>query len=906
EVWAEVLGGPRIGVDDNYFALGGDSIRSIQLLAAAERRGLRFTLPDLLRFQTVRQLAPHVTTGGTLVPDRAGPPFALLSGEDLALVADGVADAYPMTRLQAGMIYHGQAHRLYHNVSGYLVRAGYSEPAWRWAVASVLARHEILRTSFDLHGFSEPMQLVHAEVDPPVTFEDLTGLPDEQRRAAVDRRFAHERATPFPWDTAPLLRLHVQRLGADLFQLWVVEHHAILDGWSERRLFAELVELYVNRLRNGDRPAQPAPQAPPVRFREYVELERRALADEGHRRFWLDLLRDSTFAELPRWRPPRGRPDMRLLDVDLSGLPVGVEELARRFGTAVRTVLVAAHVRVMALLAGGTGVVTGVVGHGRPEAAGGDQVLGLFLNTLPLRVELPGGTWAELVEAVAELDLRMHPHRRFPLSAIQHELRRPLFETFVNYTRFEVGDRDGFEVLAHDGETSTNFAFGAEFTMTGTALLALRFDAAQFDPEQVRRIGEYYRSVLAAMADPGRRYDVDLLSGAEHRQLARWNATGRRYGQPHVLHELFERQAARTPDLVACEFGDERLRYAELDERATGLARRLAGLGAGPGRLVGVCLRRSLDLVVGLLAILKAGAAYVPIDPDDPPARIAELAGESGVTLVLAAPGSVELPGVGVIDPSATVDRFDTVDRFGTAGRFDGGSGSAMPPAGPADAAYLIFTSGSTGRPKGVLVSHRAICNRLLWMQRAFRLAGGEAVVQKTPLTFDVSVWELFWPLTAGGRLVLARPGGHRDPAYLSELIQRGHVSTVHFVPSMLAAFLDHGELARCTALRRVICSGEALPAQLQRRFFAQAPPSVQLHNLYGPTEAAVDVTHWRCEDDGSDTVPIGRPIDNTRLYVLDGDRRPLPVGVPGELYIGGVGVARGYLNRDELTASRF
>ena len=893
EVWAETLGVARVGVDDSYFALGGDSVRSIQLLATAQRRGLRFTLPDLLRFQTIRQLARHTTIGDPAEPDRTDLPFELLSGEDRALVPDGVVDAYPLTSLQAGMIYHGEAHRLYHNVAGYLVRAEYSEPVWRWAVATVVARHEILRTSFDLHRFTEPTQLVHAEVDPPITFEDLGALTADDQRAAADRRLADERARPLRWDTAPLIRLHVQRLDADLFQLWIAEHHAILDGWSERTLFAELVTLYLHGLEHG--PGQAPESVPAVRFRDFVELERHALGDERHRRFWLELLRDSTFAELPRWRPPRDEPDQRLLEVDIADLSAGVERLAHRLNTSVRTVVITAHVRVLGLLTGGADVVTGVVHHGRPETAGGDQVLGLFLNTLPLRVRLPGGTWAELVTAVAALDLELRPHRRYPLARLQHELRRPLFDSFVNYTRFDAAERDGFEVLAHDGHAGTSFAFGAEFSLTDTLGLALRFDAARFDPDQLARIGGYYRAVLAAMGDPDGRYDVSLLSDAEHLELASWNATLWHHPQPHVLHELVRRQAARTPDLVACEFEDERLGYAELDERATALAHRLVDLGAGPGRFVGICLRRSPELVVGLLATLKAGAAYVPIDPDDPPARIAALVGAAGVELVLAEPGSVELSGVRV------VDRFDGFDSEPAPV-----SAPALPAVEPSDAAYLIFTSGSTGQPKGVVVSHRAICNRLLWMQRAYRLDQGEAVLQKTPHTFDVSVWEFFWPLTTGGRLVLARPAGHRDPAYLSDLVQRRGVSTVHFVPSMLAAFLDHGSVERCASLRRVICSGEALPAALARRFRAGAPASVELHNLYGPTEAAVDVTHWHCVEDGGDSVPVGRPIDNVTVHVLDAYRCPVPVGVTGELYLGGVCLADGYHGEPELTARRF
>ncbi|HEY0696887.1 MAG TPA: non-ribosomal peptide synthetase, partial [Micromonospora sp.] len=333
---------------------------------------------------------------------------------------------------------------------------------------------------------------------------------------------------------------------------------------------------------------------------------------------------------------------------------------------------------------------------------------------------------------------------------------------------------------------------------------------------------------------------------------------------------------------------------------------------------VGVCLRRSPALVVGLLATLRAGAAYMPLDPDDPPARIAELLAAAGVTLVLAEPGWAAPPGVRVVDPSDEEPpggERPHAERPGVAvadpsgedpGSVAGPSAAGPSAAGPDDAAYLIFTSGSTGRPKGVVVPHRAICNRLLWMQRAYRLGEGEGVLQKTPATFDVSVWEFFWPLITGGRLVLARPDGHRDPAHLAGLIRRRAVSTVHFVPSMLSAFLDHARIDGDTTLRRVICSGEALPVALRRRFHAAAPAGVELHNLYGPTEAAVDVTHWRCTEEDGDTVPIGRPIDNVTVHVLDPYGAPVPVGVTGELYLGGAGLADGYRGEPAMTAERF
>ncbi|MFC6834415.1 amino acid adenylation domain-containing protein, partial [Streptomyces goshikiensis] len=305
-------------------------------------------------------------------------------------------------------------------------------------------------------------------------------------------------------------------------------------------------------------------------------------------------------------------------------------------------------------------------------------------------------------------------------------------------------------------------------------------------------------------------------------------------------------------------------------------------------------MERSLDLSAALLAVLKAGAAYVPLDPDHPDLRLRQVLGAAGISVVLAAgPGASRLDGV----PGITVVRAE-------AGQ-DPAEGTPEPvPAAPEDPAYMIFTSGSTGTPKGVVVSHRAICNRLLWMQQEYGLEVGERVLHKTPYTFDVSVWELFWPLLAGATLVHARPGGHRDPAYLARLVGAERITTAHFVPSMLQAFVEEPLARGCTGLTRVICSGEALPYDLQTRFFSVL--GAELHNLYGPTEAAVDVTAWRCRDDGRTVVPIGRPIANMQTHVLDRRGHAVPVGVTGELHLSGVGLADGYHGRPDLTARSF
>jgi amino acid adenylation domain-containing protein len=353
------------------------------------------------------------------------------------------------------------------------------------------------------------------------------------------------------------------------------------------------------------------------------------------------------------------------------------------------------------------------------------------------------------------------------------------------------------------------------------------------------------------------------------------------------VHRLIEQQAAERPDAVALIFGDEVLSYGELNRRANQLAHRLIAEGVRPEVKVGVALERSTELVVGLLAILKAGGAYVPLDPEYPVDRIAYMVEDSGLALVLTQSRLKERLPLQAATPMLVLDTLDL-----------GGHPQDNPLVAlhSENLAYVIYTSGSTGKPKGAANRHGALYNRLVWMQQAYQLGESDTALQKTPFSFDVSVWEFFWPLMFGARLAVANPGDHREPARLAQLIRTHEVSTLHFVPSMLQAFLAHPGVEACTSLRRIVCSGEALPAEAQNEVFRRLPQAA-LHNLYGPTEAAIDVTHWTCRDDGRSQVAIGQPIDDTQTYVLDAELNLMRPGAAGELYLGGDLLARGYVD---------
>ncbi|WP_433073282.1 non-ribosomal peptide synthetase/MFS transporter [Dactylosporangium sp. CA-052675] len=749
----------------------------------------------------------------------------------------------------------------------------------RAALDAVAARHETLRTRFGTDAGGRPE--AHVEEVVRVGLETFAA-PGEAAAREIVAEFG---ARPFDLGTGPLVRAALVRLADDEHVLSVVMHHIGSDGWSIDVFLTDLLHAYAGR----------ALDPLPVRYGDFAAWQRARYTGERLERdleYWRDRLAGVPPLDLPtdRPRPPEqtfhGAGHALSFGADLAH---AVAALARRFGATPYMTLLAAYQTLLARYSRQDDFAVGstVAGRTRPELEG---VVGLFANVLALRADLSGDpTFAELLVRVRDGVLDAFDHQETPFDRIVTHLRgprdvsrSPVFQ--ATFTMLNYG-RGG---LPEAGPRVEPFPIDARQTRFDLELYLFDPDAGElpgfftyntdlFAPATVERMAGHLERILRAVtADPDQRVSRIPMLGPDERAFVMdsVNESTVDIGPARTLHELIARQARRTPDAPAVVFELRSMSYRELDARADALADRLRSAGAGPGRTVGVHLQRGPELVVALLGVLKSGAAYVPLDADNPPERTAFMVSD-------AAPVAVVSEGAVEVREGAPLPRDDV--------------------------AYVIYTSGSTGRPKGVPTTHRAIHNRLDWMQRAFGLGPADAVLQKTPIGFDVSVWELFWPLITGARLVLARPGGHRDAAYLRDLIAAERITTVHFVPSMLAAFLAEDGIEACTSLRRVIASGEALPVDLARAALERL--GCPVHNLYGPTEAAIDVSWWQCSAEalaGRARVPIGRPIQNIRLYVLDPAGAPVPVGVPGELHIAGVGVAPGYLNRPELTAERF
>jgi amino acid adenylation domain-containing protein/non-ribosomal peptide synthase protein (TIGR01720 family) len=814
-------------------------------------------------------------------------------------------DVLPLTPLQRGLRFHTLFDT--DGADVYTVQftfdlAGEVDVArLRAATSELTHRHPNLLAAFPPAG----VQVLPAGAGRavPLTEHDLSTVEDPD--AELARLLAADRAARFDLADPPLLRMTLCRLAGGRSVLAVTNHHILLDGWSMPVLAQELFALYAG---GTELPAPP-------RYGDHL----RWLAGRDHAeaaRVWAAELAGVEEPTLlaPSGRAPHAEPPGRVTEALPAAESAALTALARTAGLTLNTVVQGAWGVLLGKLTGRTDVCFGTTVSGRPpELPGVESMVGLFINTVPVRVS--AGHDEPVTHLLTRLQARqaeLIAHQHLGLADIQRAAgMEELFDTLTVFENYPLDPAalattgTGLDVTGVGATDATHYPL--TLVITGGERIELRLDHQRdvFDRAAAELVLHRLRRVLAAFAaDPAVPVgSIDVLSAAERHQVLRgFNDTAYPVdlgGGGATLPAMFAAQVARTPDNAALVFADHVLTYAELDAAANRMARRLIEHGAAPGGVVALAVPRSLELLVAMYAVHKAGAAYLPIDPDYPADRIEfMLADAAPALLITTGETGAALPDTGT--PRLEIDA-ESVAAFSPAPVTDADRAAPLTPDHPA---YVIYTSGSTGRPKGVVVPHKGIVNRLRWMQHAYRLDESDRVLQKTPSGFDVSVWEFFWALQVGATLVIAKPEGHKDPAYLAELIGRARITTLHFVPSMLHAFLEALPAdAGLSCLRKVICSGEALPAELADR--ALSALGAELHNLYGPTEASVDVTYWPCLP-GAPTVPIGRPVWNTRMYVLDGGLRAAPVGVAGELYIAGDQLALGYLNRPELTAQRF
>ena len=777
----------------------------------------------------------------------------------------------------------------------------------------VVRRHEVLRTTFPAVD-GRPIQLVASALTLTVKIIDLQEIGRTYREVELLRIAIEESRQSFDLALGPLLKMALLRISEEDHLLVFTVHQIICDGWSAGIFFRELEKTY-DAFSNGQSLTLPPPS---VQYADFVLFQRQWVSGEvleSQLSYWKNQLGAIIpVLELPSDRP---RPSVQTFrgarePIELpTSITESLKELGRQEGATLFVILMAAFNTLLHRYTSQDDIIIGFPIANRNHAEI-QNAIGFFVNTLPLRTDLSRNpTFRELLLRVRALCTEAYAHQDLPFEKLIEELHQerdlsrnllfPVMFAFQN-TLDPVSNFLGVKSAPVEINTGTSkfdltLSLGErEQTLVGF----IEYSTDLFEHSTIKRMISHFQTLLEGIiADPDQSIStLPLLTDAErHQLLVEWNLTRTNFPGGRSLHELFEVQVEQTPDALAVVFENRWLTYEQLNTRANQLAHYLKQRGVGPEKIVGICSERSLEMVVGVMGILKAGAAYVPVDPTYPKERVAFMLKDTQLAVLLIQERlKADLP-----EYDGEVVCLDT--DWEIIAEHD--QQNLLHDATAEDLAYVIFTSGSTGEPKGAMNTHRGIRNRLLWMQDAYPLAKSDRVLHKTPISFDVSVWEIFWPLLNGARLVVARPGGHQDSAYLAELIAQHKITVLHFVPSMLRIFLEQPTLDGCGDLRLVVCSGEALSVDLQERFFARF--DAELHNLYGPTEASIDVTSWACERSRNRSmIPIGRPIANTQIYILDSHMQPVPIGVPGELHIGGDGLARGYLNRPELTAEKF
>ena len=779
-------------------------------------------------------------------------------------------------------------------------------------LSDIVRRHETLRTTFPTVD-GRPVQLIAESGALKIPVLDLTQRPGSERHAEALRLATEEARCPFDLARGPLFRATLIKLGAAEYQLLLTLHHIITDGWSMGVFLRELVELYSSYSAG----RMPTLRELPIQYADFAVWQRQYLQGavlDTMLDYWKRQLADLPVLQLPtdRQRPAVQTYRGAYLPTPLPlALTKQLKELSRREGATLFMTLFAAWVALLHRYTGQVDIVVGapIANRNRTEIEG---IIGFFVNSLVLRVNLAGDpTFLDVLRRVQRVAVDAYAHQDVPFEVLVDELhperdlsRNPLFQ--VTFQLFNAPTMSPQATAASDHAPLANRGtaiFDLVFILTESTnglIGGIEYNTDLFAADTIERMFSHYRTLLdgiVARPDTPTRH-LPMLTAAEYRQLTKdWNDTRVELPSDTCLHYLFEAQVDRTPDAVAVRFGSRTVTYRDLNARANQLAHHLRSHRVEPDRLVGIFVNRSVEMVVAQLAVLKAGGAYVPMDPVYPRERIRLMSEDSGAQIVVTNSVCVD-----ALPPTAATTIVLDREWSDIARESSSNPNRRTSPEG---LAYVIYTSGSTGTPRGACIPHRAICNHMLWMQRTFPLQSDDRVLQRTPFSFDASVWEFYAPLLQGAELVLYEPGVHQDPDHLIRTIATQKVTTLQMVPLMLRMLMDEPALERLSTLRRVYCGGEVLPLELCERFASRV--GAPLVNLYGPTEATIDTSCWEYQPvENVQTAPIGRPIANTSYYVLDDSMQPVPIGVPGELYIGGKGVGRGYLNRPGVTSERF
>ncbi|GEO12155.1 non-ribosomal peptide synthetase [Segetibacter aerophilus] len=825
-----------------------------------------------------------------------------------------ISSIYRLSGLQEGMLFHG----LYHekaeayvgqfscNISN--VNLAAFNDSWNY----VLKQHSILRTAFYYDAFNIPVQAVHKDVKLPIEVVDFSGMSVADQAEAISAFEKSDRLKGFDFKRPPLMRISFMRLAEDSYRMLWTTHHILFDGWSLPIMMEEFLSMY--ELLVAGKPIKLKGEDLYEEYIRYIERKDKRQAEQ----YWRDYLKgvqQSTLLPFINTTNERtkGVGLYKSLSIDIpSAATEKIQNFAKENRLTVNTIIQGVWSILLHRYTGSNNVVYGVIVSGRPDDLPAvERRVGMYINTLPLHSSLNNTT--NIVEWLQEQQadqVKSREHQYTPLHETQRltGVQGDLFDTllvFENYPVSKIISAQKWSLHFDNVEMreQTNYPLTIVVNSAEQINVKFSYNDQVLDEAYVAQIRDQFEHVLLQVAGD-KINDISEIKvntpGQEQHLLFEFNNTRVLYPQDKTIIDLFEEQVEKAPKMVAVVFEQKQLTYKELNEKSNQLARYLQSRGVGPETLVPIFTARSIEMLIGILGILKAGGAYVPIDPEYPTDRISYILDDITSNCIVASKESKDrLPvklGLEIIELSESNEIINSQSTINPRTVIQSNN-----------AAYVIYTSGSTGKPKGTINEHKGIYNRLLWAKNYFSISSSDVILQKTPYTFDVSVWELLGSVIAGSTLVFAKPDGHKDNEYLKRIVEEQNVTILHFVPSMLELFLSDVTKSEIGRLKKVLCSGEALKLS-QVKTFRKRLPGIELHNLYGPTEAAIDVTCWSLPSTNKtlDLIPIGKPVHNTQIYILDKQGQVLPIGVVGEVHIGGRQVGRGYLNKQALTEEKF
>ncbi|MCG8312644.1 MAG: amino acid adenylation domain-containing protein [Pseudomonadales bacterium] len=869
-----------------------------------------------------------------------------------------VENIYPLSPMQHGLLFHSL---LAPHAGAYVpqivisLKGELDSIAMKTAWQTVANRHGMLRSGYFWQQRDEPYQILFKQLPINWVEQDWSNLTVPEQNNKLETLMACNRTEPFNLQRPPLVRLHWLKTGSDKAKLIFCYHHVILDGWSASLLLKEVIASY--QATNGagaqlsanvvsaSAKELPTPPSPP--YVDYIKWlkQQDQVAALNH---WKSLLANSSvLPTLPgrlfdtpmatKHKKP-AEPNNCLLETELDDKQsAALHDKLKQRKVTLNSLLQTALALLLRRYGNQGDIQFGTTVSGRPASlANATSMVGLFINTIPVKVSIDAkASVQQHLEQVQNRHLENSEFDFISLRELQTQCNdgQPLFNCLLVVENYPTTDDFNSTRSAHTAITQTNHTLQKPVELESISFdenthlpltlqvssgaldkpirFAARFDSNQFQHDIIEQFLNHFKQLVNTLIQNTHEpiKALELLSDTEKKQRHEWNSTAAEFPQQKTLADLFEQQAEATPEQIAVIEDEKSLTYQQLNLRGNVLATTLADRNIGPESIVAVNLQRSLELAVALIAIQKVGAVWLPLETDQPVNRLQGIIEDAAPALLIhhslqesnASGFATNVPRCDLAQLSYPLNDKDVAlnNPVRNSDTYNG-----------KNAAYLIYTSGSTGKPKGVINTQEAIVNRLHWMQKQYELTQQDRVLHKTPLSFDVSIWELFWPLITGATQVMAKPKGHLDRNYLARCIAEHQVSVLHFVPTMLTDFLNAEALtnAPINSLRDVICSGEALTAKLQNQFFSVFN-SCRLHNLYGPTEAAIDVTAWQCVpnlNEQQQRIPIGKPIDNIQIHLVDPDGQACPIGGIGKLLIGGIGVARGYLNKPELNETRF